>query len=744
MSPPASKKIAILGGGVGALSTAYLLTNEPDWQSRYEITVYQMGWRLGGKGACGRNAEYGERIEEHGPHVWFGFYEVAFNVLNGCYQYCRDNGLTPDSPFQECIPDAMGAKDDLTLMEFVDGQWKPWHVTLPRHLGEPFDPPADLISQLINAVEWLIKAHGDLKRASDVEPPERKVKHASLWSRLLNRLYRAAVQAIGPPEVVPFATTVEQPILSRVRDLLDHFRVYHAESHTWRHWLLSRLGSRVIANLLKSFVELVNRDVQAHPALSDTLRRAWLIIDLGVANLRGFFEDGILWNHFESINDRDYSDWLKQHDCQNPWSPIIQGLYDTVFAFIGGKTAARDTNTKPESASLEAGTTLRGALLLFFGYNGSFCYKMQSGMGDTIFTPLYLTLRHRGVKFRFFHAVTNLSVSGSSISAIEMNVQATIKPPSQSAAEPAYEPLREVKGLYSWPNEPLFDQLAEGDQIKSADIDLESAWSGWTGTPLRLERGKDFDAVVLGISLGSLPFICKELVASNTRWRNMVEQILTVQTQSFQLWLNTTAQELGWAVDVDDTAQTPLERQFELMSGYSQPIDSWADMSQVLPREAWNDPQVKSVHYIFGPLEDSEQIPEPGRQSDFPQQQLERVKQQMTRFVDQNAGPLWPRAVETRNGGGFDWNILFDLYGRSGIERLNGQFWRANVEPSERYVLSVKDSGRFRLEPGSSGFDNLYLAGDWTKNGFDAGCVEAAALSARLAAEAIKRFFLTE
>ena len=30
---------------------------QPGWQDRYEITVYQMGWRLGGKGASGRNAK---------------------------------------------------------------------------------------------------------------------------------------------------------------------------------------------------------------------------------------------------------------------------------------------------------------------------------------------------------------------------------------------------------------------------------------------------------------------------------------------------------------------------------------------------------------------------------------------------------------------------------------------------------------------------------------------------------------
>jgi len=44
----------VLGGGTGALSAAWGLTSLPNWRDDYDITVYQMGWRLGGKGASGR------------------------------------------------------------------------------------------------------------------------------------------------------------------------------------------------------------------------------------------------------------------------------------------------------------------------------------------------------------------------------------------------------------------------------------------------------------------------------------------------------------------------------------------------------------------------------------------------------------------------------------------------------------------------------------------------------------------
>ena len=51
------------------MSAAFALTNTEALRQRFEVTIYQYGWRLGGKGASGRNARYGQRIEEHGLHM---------------------------------------------------------------------------------------------------------------------------------------------------------------------------------------------------------------------------------------------------------------------------------------------------------------------------------------------------------------------------------------------------------------------------------------------------------------------------------------------------------------------------------------------------------------------------------------------------------------------------------------------------------------------------------------------------
>src|SRR5262245_40085475 len=91
--PGAPLKVAILGGGMGALAAAWKLMQEPNAAARYDITVYQRGWRLGGKGASGRNLDAGNgaRIEEHGLHILMGFYDNALGLLHECYEQHATN-----------------------------------------------------------------------------------------------------------------------------------------------------------------------------------------------------------------------------------------------------------------------------------------------------------------------------------------------------------------------------------------------------------------------------------------------------------------------------------------------------------------------------------------------------------------------------------------------------------------------------------------------------------------------------
>ena len=135
------RRVAILGGGMASLAACVELTSDPSWATRYEITVYQMGWRLGGKGASSRNLATGGRIEEHGLHLWMGWYENAFRLMRECYaELGRDRSTCPIADWR----DAFAPASLIGVAEHrPDGRWVPWKVVFPPSEGVPGDPPGD-------------------------------------------------------------------------------------------------------------------------------------------------------------------------------------------------------------------------------------------------------------------------------------------------------------------------------------------------------------------------------------------------------------------------------------------------------------------------------------------------------------------------------------------------------------------------------------------------------------------------
>jgi uncharacterized protein with NAD-binding domain and iron-sulfur cluster len=351
---------------------------------------------------------------------------------------------------------------------------------------------------------------------------------------------------------------------------------------------------------------------------------------------------------------------------------------------------------------------------------------MEAGMGDTIFTPLYLGLKDRGVKFEFFQKVTNLGLSPdrSSVDTISIDVQATL-------TQPEYRPLIPVNGLYCWPAEPLWDQLAQGQAIRNTPVnhDLESYWCAWKPVARRvLRRGIDFDLVVNGISLGAAPYICKELVAANAKWKLMVERVRVVRTQAFQLWLHKTASEMGW---------NPGPRQAPVLTAFVEPYDTWAEMRHLIVRESWlPGDNCKEIAYFCNCM-DVDKPPAPFDDPSYPGTQTARARASALQFVNRDLRDIWPDSMNPAAPDQFNFDLLVDIRGRVGEAAFDDQFFRANIDPSELYVMSLAGSTDFRLPPGGSGFDNLILAGDWTRVELNIGCVEAAVQSAMMASNAI-------
>jgi hypothetical protein len=285
----------------------------------------------------------------------------------------------------------------------------------------------------------------------------------------------------------------------------------------------------------------------------------------------------------------------------------------------------------------------------------------------------------------------------------------------------------DVRGLPCWPAQPDWSQLRDGPRLRREGWDFESFWDARRARRLRLEVGRDFDFVVLGVGLGAIPHVAAELVAKHPAWGAMVREVKTTATQAFQLWLREPFAALGWE-------GPPIN-----VTGSDASFETWADMGQLLADEGFPE-RPAALAYFCSALATP---PEPPARSDtsHPAGQRKRVRDGAIHYLNHEVARLWPRAVRD---GRFRFDLLVDPRGRSPEEvgddevaRFETQFWTANVNPSDRYVLSVPGSSRHRISPLDASIDNLSAAGDWTACGLNVGCVEAAVVAGRLAAASI-------
>jgi hypothetical protein len=111
---------------MAGMAAAWRLS-EPGWEDRFErITVYQRGWRLGGKGASSRGVN--ERIEEHGLHIWLGYYENSFRVVRQVYDALDRETTAPETPIKTWT-DAFQPVTDVGFEDFDGTRWKHWVAT---------------------------------------------------------------------------------------------------------------------------------------------------------------------------------------------------------------------------------------------------------------------------------------------------------------------------------------------------------------------------------------------------------------------------------------------------------------------------------------------------------------------------------------------------------------------------------------------------------------------------------------
>jgi uncharacterized protein with NAD-binding domain and iron-sulfur cluster len=621
------KKIAILGGGMGALTAAFQLTNTPNWDQQFDITVYQMGWRLGGKCATGRNQEMRSRIEEHGIHFLLGFYENAFHVIRQLYAEYLAHFPSPFGSWQDAF---RNQRTTTTMVPNVGGGWAPFGITFPTAAGLPGDdarfvdgsgPPSSW-SYIATIIKWMSTELTAIEGELDTDETAVTDHAVDLYAAGIPLFGEVFHQANDLAKAV--RNVITQQMLTGLNSAFAIASAYATPPEPGSPALVTLIG--YMEEFTVSLMSLL-----ATPTFASGVKQVLILLDIAAAITRGMIVDGVIWHGFETIDNHELGEWLTLHGCRNSFSSVIRSGYDACFAYTGGD---------PHRPSISAAVGLHGALRLWFTYRGSIFWPMQSGMAEVIFTPMYHVLKQRGVKFNFFHRVTALGLSGdgTQIEIIDIDVQA-----EPVDAVNGYNPFIQVKGLDCWPNEPLYGQLVGGQNLRGHD--LESAWAAPPPVGHKtLTLGPDFDLVVLGISLGALNTICKDLVAASPAWTKMVAGIPTVQTQALQLWLKATADQLGYS------AGTPLPPPDPpCVSGFAEPFDTYVDMSTVRNREAWQ-PGDGTIHlaYFCNVMPDVPGAPAPGTDPRFPDRMHQLVKNNSLAFLQQTVLSLWPYCAAGR------------------------------------------------------------------------------------------------
>ncbi len=560
------KKIAVLGGGISSLTSVWKLLEEEklqaieekkkvgkNWKTKHDITVYQMGWRLGGKGASGRNEDKNNRIEEHGLHLWFGFYDNAFKMIKDVYKEYSEIKNWP-GPHEKAWRKAFKGYNQIVLTDYETKKrrWDKWKFKLPQNHWEPGEDTPD-------SFLFFVQEFFDYIRISSV----RKLLGMKWWILLAFILFPLPIYLIALVVLLVMAKRKGfYNFMGFDEETLKNKRKNEAKKKKKKY---DKSHDKILQKHINPFkgVFIVLRWAIGFLLLFGNRSQILITLDFMLSVGIGLIKDKVFENGYESINDRDFKEWLGECGARRVTCNcgLIRGIYGLIFG--GFRHAAKSNDSHDQQYTFEAGTALRGMLRMAMTYKGNAYYRMMGGMGDVIFAPIYIVLKKRGVKFKFFHKVVNVVPKGNHIKSIKIEKQVNLVDPGKE-----YNPLIKVKTkvkgvgkMDCWPNQPLYKKIKEGKALKQRSIDLESYYSDWqnVGTVnLKYEDSSiktvlpvtnDFDLVIFGLSIGAIPFVARSIYKGRRTWTDMVDNIKPISTVAIQTWMTKKTEDLGWTPD---------------------------------------------------------------------------------------------------------------------------------------------------------------------------------------------------
>ncbi len=667
-------KVAILGGGPGGLATALELT-DPARAGQFDVTVYVQGGRLGGKCASSRNPAVGNRNEEHGLHVWFGCYENAFGVMDRVYK------AHPSPPYPS-IHDAFFARPYTVLGKGTSADPDRWDVVFPPLPGVPGDgtpirTPHDVVGFVLQTLHDMLR---ELIRTARASHPDPLTATLLFDAEMYLRAEAAVLHTLPVAKIADF--------------LLDQ---------------AARGPLTLVDTLANRFAHVLTLLVGGIPGVA----KAVAALDIGFAVLQGLLDPrdkALATQDLDVLDQYEFTDWLRAHGCRQSSldSAFVRAVYECMFEYTDGD------RKKPSYA---AGVALRAMLRIGITYKGEVLYLPVAGFGELIIAPIYEVLKARGVHFEFFHRVTRIDPdpAGRNVARVTMSRQVDLV-----SAE--YLPLHPIPGttMKGWHAEPDWAQIVGG---KPGTVpDFESWWEPASVGTETLNAGADFDRIVLAIPVTALRDLAAPLVAVQPAWGEMIAAMPGVPNVAMQLWMDETILDLGWS-------RAPA------LDAGPVPFDVWTDMSDSLHCEGWSAADApKSVHYLCGVIETDLHL-RPQTAVTTPAEAHALGRNAAIAFLETDAYGLWPKTYAP--GKVFRWDTLHAPAGVVAQRRIDHQYVRVNVDPSEVTHASPANSTVRRFYAGNCGFDNMVCAGDWVRNGLNSAAVEAAFMGGRQAARAL-------
>jgi uncharacterized protein with NAD-binding domain and iron-sulfur cluster len=314
------RKVAILGGGAAGLTAAWQLSGA-DCRDDFQVTVYQRGWRLGGKGASSRGDS--GRIEEHGLHVWLGYYDNAFRLIRDVYQELDRPRTDPSCPirtWQEAFTPAnrVGVEDN------PGDTWSHWVATFTQNTGVP------------GAISG---ESGSLSPARFVQRGVRLlVDFSASLADQTNKPWNAGFVLSGSPHPPRRPNTPGAVFLGQA---LRQAAIVGVVGGTEALRMAARAtGDRSARSRVLTWLRQLNDQLSARMRRSSQLRRSADLANLVISCLQGTIRDNLSNDPsgFAAVDHLDFRQWLRRHGAHELTiqSPLFRGMYDLVFAYEEG------------------------------------------------------------------------------------------------------------------------------------------------------------------------------------------------------------------------------------------------------------------------------------------------------------------------------------------------------------------------------------------------------------------------